>query len=138
MRLCFMQEFSKELLKRLKLIQDLQKRIHNIFIGKDYNIFIFGSFLTESYKPGKSDIDIAIYCPSVSEYIDIADYILDYFKQYSIKVDIFYIDLNTVAPVYCAPLESAIKFTTYYPDELKDFYKKCKKEYDRCIKEVKI
>lgn len=123
--------FSKKLLERLKIVQKLQHELVNNFGYEVYNVFVFGSFLTERYKEGVSDIDLAVYTESVSKYIDIADYILDFFKQYSIKVDILYVDINTIAPIYYAPLDSPAKFTNYYPAKLQEFYSKCKEAYEK-------
>ena len=52
--------FSKKLLERLKIVQKLQHELVNKFGYEDYNVFIFGSFLTERYKDGVSDIDLAV------------------------------------------------------------------------------
>ena len=128
--------FSKKLLERLKIVQKLQHELVNKFGYEDYNVFIFGSFLTERYKDGVSDIDLAVYTESISKYIDIAGYILDFFKQYSIKVDHFYVDIDTISPIYYVMLDSPAKFTNYCPAELKEFYLKCKEAYEKAREQL--
>ena len=45
-------------------------------------------------------------------------YLEEYFYASGIRSDIFYIDISVEAPVYCAPLNSKVQFTDYYPSEL--------------------
>ena len=125
--------YSRSLLKRLHIVQTLQESLFHEFGWDDYNVFVFGSFLTEKYQAGVSDIDIAVYVKNVTRYIEIADFILDFFKHYHIRVDIFYIDTQTVAPIYYAPLHSKIRLTSYYPPELSLFYSACKQSYEECL-----
>ena len=102
-------------------------------LAKIYNlnkVILFGSRARGDHKL-RSDIDLAVYTESISKYIDIADYILDFFKQYSIKVDHFYVDIDTISPIYYVMLDSPAKFTNYYPAELKEFYLKCKEAYEK-------
>lgn len=131
-----MKIFSQGLLNRLNIIQKLQEELIIKFGQEDYNIFLFGSFLTERFETGNSDVDFAVYTKNTSKYIEIADCVLDFFKVYKIEVDIFYIDINYPAPVYCAPLSSKIQFTNYYPKKLKKFYEQCKEQYEDCLNEV--
>ena len=46
-------------MKRLRGLLELQKEIEERFGESDYNIFVFGSYLTTHYQEGKSDIDLA-------------------------------------------------------------------------------
>ena len=117
---------SFQLNNRLKIIQEIQSIIVNKFGSDDFNIFLFGSFLTERYIEGKSDIDLAIYTTNFDKYLKIRMYLEDYFNNKNIPQDIFYIDTSVIAPIYCEPLSSPLKFTTYYPTDLKNFYNKCK------------
>ena len=129
-------KYSDELIGRLHIIQKLQKKLVEEFGIDGYNAFVFGSFLTERFKFGISDIDIAVYTENVSYYIEIADFLLDFFKEYGIKVDIFYVNTQIVAPIFYAPLSSPVKMTSYYPENLQLFCDKCQKSYEKCLEAV--
>lgn len=90
-----------------------------------YNVFVFGSYITTSYRDGQSDIDIAIYSEDFNLYKRLALYLEEYFRARKIESDIFYIDPAMEAPVYCAPLNSKVQFTDFYPDKLVDLKKRC-------------
>ncbi|MCD8371603.1 MAG: nucleotidyltransferase domain-containing protein [Clostridiales bacterium] len=113
-------------LERLYGVLNLQKEVKEQFGDKDYNIFIFGSYLTTRYEKGRSDIDIAIYTEKFELYKRLVLYLEQYFEKRGITSDIFYIDITMVAPVYCAPLKSKVQFTDYYPEVLVDFERKCR------------
>lgn len=112
-------------MERLKELLELQKKIELEFGEKDYNVFIFGSYLTLQYQDGKSDIDIAIYSKNFELYKRLSCYLEEYFMRKGIRSDIFYIDTTIEAPVYCAPLTSKVQFTDFLPEELVDFRKRC-------------
>lgn len=121
---------EEKTLERLKGIVELQKEIEIEFGDDGYNVFIFGSYVTNRYKEGVSDIDIAIYTEDFKLYKRLSLYMEEYFKQKSIASDIFYIDTSVEAPIYCAPLKSKIQFTNYYPKKLVNFREKCQKKLD--------
>lgn len=124
-------DFAKEMvLMRLHDLLSLQKEVIQQFGESDYNVFIFGSFLTTRYEEGKSDVDIAIYTPNFALYKRLATYLEDYFFRKGIPSDIFFIDITMVAPIYCAPLKSEIQFTDYYPPELQNFQKLCQEKLE--------
>ncbi|MCD8224460.1 MAG: nucleotidyltransferase domain-containing protein [Clostridiales bacterium] len=113
-------------LERLYGLLDLQKETERQFGDRNYNIFVFGSYLTTKYESGRSDIDIAVYTEDFELYKKLALYLETYFDEKGILTDIFYIDISMAAPVYCAPLSSKVQFTDYYPGILVDFEKKCR------------
>ena len=125
--------FSNELLERLHLVQKLQNELIDKFGDKDYNVFVFGSYLTERYIEGKSDIDIAIYTEDVSKYVDLSVYISEFWKKYNVPTDIFYIDVRFEEPIYYIPLKSPLRITDYYPNILKNFFEKCKSAYQKAV-----
>ena len=118
-------EMHGKALKRLYGLLNLQQTINARFGEKEYNIFVFGSYLTTGYKEGQSDIDIAIYTENFDMYKRLSAYLEEYFNKKGIDSDIFYIDLDMEAPIYCAPLESKVQFTDYFPQKLVDFQKRC-------------
>ncbi len=112
--------------KRLYDLLELQKRMEVEFGTDQYNVFVFGSYVTTRYVDGESDIDIAIYTEKFDLYKRLALYLEKYFELKQVPADIFYIDTTMAAPVYCAPLKSQIQFTDYYPEKLVDFEKECR------------
>ena len=115
----------QETITRLHELITLQSHMEAEFGSDNYNIFVFGSYITNQYENDRSDIDIAIYTPDFRLYKRLSCYLEEYFNQKQQKNDIFYIDISTVAPVYLAALNSKIQFTDYYPEELNDFCVKC-------------
>lgn len=128
-----MEEKRKKTVERLYKLLDLQKNLENEFGDKDYNVFIFGSYLTVEYQEGVSDIDIAIYTCDFNLYKKIAIYINNYFNEQNIPSDIFYIDINMIAPIYLAPLKSEVHLTDYFPKTLQNFVEQCE-EHLKTIK----
>ena len=100
------------------------------FGDTEYNVFVFGSYLTTHYQEGKSDIDLAIYTEDFELYKRLSLYLEEYFDVIGVESDIFYIDIAMEAPIYCAPLKSKVQFTDYYPQKLQDFYKKCQNKLE--------
>lgn len=115
---------------RLYELLTLQKKVEEKFGDTGYNVFIFGSYITTRYKEGSSDIDIAIYSENFGLYKRLSLYLEEYFRQKGIVSDIFYIDTSMEAPVYCAPLQSEIQFTDYYPEKLVRFEKACRNKLE--------
>lgn len=129
---------KEKAMDRLKELLKLQKEIESEFGEKEYNVFVFGSYLTLQYQEGKSDIDIAIYSKNFELYKRLSCYLEEYFVRKGIKSDIFYIDTTMEAPVYCAPLASKIQFTDFFPEELIDFKKKCQDKLEEAKAKVAI
>ncbi len=121
-------------MSRLQELLTLQKEIERQFGNDNYNIFVFGSYLTTRFVDGKSDIDIAIYTENFNLYQKLSVYLEEYFRQKGIPSDIFYIDTTMKAPVYCAPLKSKVQFTDYFPEKLVNFQRDCQKKLEE-IKE---
>lgn len=120
----------KKTLTRLNELLELQNETEHKFGSTDYNVFIFGSYINAEYVDGISDIDIAVYSKNFDLYKKISAYLEEYFRLKNIDSDIFYIDLDTAAPIYCAPLNSAVRFTDYFPPELQAFNERCRKLLD--------
>lgn len=118
-------DLSTELKERLHMIQELQKAILSKYGEDNYNVFLFGSFLTERYIPDKSDVDIAVYTPDFNLYLQISSDIEDFFYERNIPLDLFYIDTSVEEAVYYKPLSSVLRFTEYYPELLKEFCGRC-------------
>lgn len=121
---------KEQAIKRLRGLLKLQKEMEERFGDTEYNVFVFGSYLTTHYQEGKSDIDLAIYTEDFELYKRLSLYLEEYFDVIGVESDIFYIDIAMEAPIYCAPLKSKVQFTDYYPQKLQDFYKKCQNKLE--------
>ena len=109
-------------------------------IKKKYNvtaIILFGSY-AKGTENENSDIDIAVYADDFELYLQLSMYLEEYFKEKGIPSDIFYVDLNIEAPIYCAPLNSQIQFTDYYPQKLVDFRQKCQRRLDEIKERIAV
>lgn len=122
---------KEKTISRLYELLSLQKKVENRFGCDDYNVFVFGSYLTTGFIDGKSDVDIAVYTENFVLYKRLALYLEDYFNQKGIRSDIFYIDTTMEAPIYCAPLKSKVQFTDYFPEKLVDFQDRCQKKLEK-------
>ncbi|MDO5418175.1 MAG: nucleotidyltransferase domain-containing protein [Lachnospiraceae bacterium] len=116
--------------ERLYGLLTLQQTMVQKFGESNYNVFIFGSYLTTRYVEGESDIDIAIYTEDFELYKCLSVYLEEYFNDKGIDSDIFYIDTMMEAPIYCAPLKSQVQFTDYYPERLVRFRQVCQRKLE--------
>lgn len=124
----------QDTLARLKGLMGLQEHLEKAFPFAQYNVFVFGSYITTGYIPGKSDVDIAVYTEDFDLYKKLSIMIEDWFMEQDVCCDIFYIDTTTPAPIFLAPLQSQIQFTDYFPEKLLQFQQKCKELLD----EIKV
>ena len=112
-------------LERIHRLIRLQTELEEEYGDSDYNVFVFGSYPTTAYVEGESDIDLAVCTSDFDLYKNLAVKIEDFFTESGEQIDLFYIDTSFPAPIYIAPLTAKIKFTDYYPAELRDFEKEC-------------
>ena len=115
-------------MQRLKNLLELQKSLEAKFGSDNYNVFVFGSYITTAYVEGESDIDLAIYSLDFELYKHISMYIEDYFNEKNVTSDIFFIDTCIPAAFFCAPLTSPVQLTDYFPSELEKFKYECEKK----------
>lgn len=105
--------------QRKQIVHDLEKGLKKAFPQTNqYNVLIFGSFLTERYNE-ISDIDVGVFSLDKHLIFQIYIYLCDYFDNIGIKHDIVrmeldehqYINVNII-------LYHEYEFTNYCPDEL--------------------
>lgn len=108
--------------ERKSLVKQLQSFLYDQFGNDGYNVFIYGSFFTEKFEPGKSDIDIAFYSEDTTLAMEIDSTISKFFENKSIEVDLLYINTNYYDMyVYVVPLTCGVELTDYYPEALRAF-----------------
>ena len=77
--------------KRHEFIQQLGDYVAARF-SEPYNIFIFGSFLTDDFVPGKSDLDLGIYTEKKISELD--GIIEEFLSNYNLDHDIIWIQIG--------------------------------------------
>lgn len=108
----------KTLSDRKCFIEDLQKFVR-ICLPKNVNVFIFGSFLTEGFVPGKSDLDIALYAGDGVDKIEMDTLISDWIaSRVKIEFDIIWIDVTGKHNYIDINPLLGYRLTEYYPAEL--------------------
>lgn len=125
-------------MERLYGLLELQKKAEEQFGDSGYNVFVFGSYLTTRYVKGQSDIDIAVYTEDFDLYKHLSLFLEDYFIEKGISSDIFFIDITMEAPIYCAPLNSQVQFTDYYPEKLLKFEQLCRQKPEDARKRIAV
>ena len=104
--------------KREQIVNDIAAFLKSKFDLSDTQIFIFGSFLTDRYIPGKSDIDIGIYSENREKALDI-QYELDmYLKEKQIKHDIVDMELHDKLLINIPIMTYGKTLTEYESEEM--------------------
>lgn len=85
--------------QREKFVENLFSFLKEKFVLTDTQIFIFGSFLTENFIPGKSDIDIGIYSENTVKAYDIHYELSTYLDTFNLKHDIVIMELSSLLTI---------------------------------------
>ena len=116
------------LIQREKYINQLNTAITKKFPQKNYQVWIFGSFLTDEYTP-QSDIDVAIYCTDISLLIDIRDFIDEYLSNDKLKHDIVIFEFNDEHYINIPIMLYGKALTEYEPPHIIEFMKQMIKKW---------
>lgn len=103
---------------RRELLKLFQRELLKEFPQEDYNIFIFGSYITNKFVSGESDIDIIVYCEDQEKQNNIAVFTKEFFGNHNLQSDVLQYFFSMNAPIYALILES-IRLTDYFPKKLK-------------------
>ena len=82
------------LIDRRNYVEELKRKIEQKFTENNYQVFIFGSFLTEDYITNESDIDIGVYCESIAMAIEMKHFIEKELEDIQLKNDIIIMELT--------------------------------------------
>lgn len=108
--------------ERTEFLSKLQDDVTERFGMDGYNVFIFGSFITDEYKPETSDIDLAVYADDYRMARKVMDFLDDYLVERDILHSLILIDVNQkYAFVSIDPLRINISCTEYFPEELRRY-----------------
>lgn len=80
--------------ERKEFVEQMKHNILMQFPDNDYQIWVFGSFLTDEYVSGESDIDIGIFCDNTSKLNDIYGWIDDYLNKEKLAHDLVVVELD--------------------------------------------
>lgn len=111
--------------ERLKVVEDFAAAIRQEYPQTDqYNVLIFGSFLTERYTD-ESDIDIGIFSMMPGLTFRLYSFTKDYFDQLNIDSDVVRMKLSESQYINIS-IVTGQKYavTDYCPEMLIDYTKK--------------
>lgn len=106
------------LASREKFVNDLLEFVKCKYDLCDTQIFIFGSFLTDDYEPGKSDIDIGVYSEKEAKMYNIQLDIDLYLNEKGIKHDIVIMDLHDKLWINIPIMMYGKELTPYESEEM--------------------
>ena len=108
--------------KRKTFLTGFKETLSEKFKDVDYNVFIFGSFVTDKFKPDKSDIDVAVFCKDVRVGVKISNFVEKYCSEVlAIDCDVLLIDTGMDAFVDIDACTSRYKMTDYFPVDLQEY-----------------
>lgn len=95
----------------------LQRELKEQYPEEDYNIFVFGSYIRNDFKDGKSDIDLVLCCQDFRKRDQIAVFLEQYFKDI-LPCDILQYFYFPSATIFYPAITRGMPLTDYYPDQL--------------------
>lgn len=101
--------------KRYEFVHLLGDYVTSRF-SEPYNIFVFGSFLTDDFVQDKSDIDLGIY--TEKKISDLDDIIEEFLSNYNLDHDTIWIQPEFSTNYIDIAALSGYRLTDYYPDVL--------------------
>lgn len=115
--------------KRRQLLIDFQGALIAKFPEENYNVFVFGSYITNRFRQNESDIDLIVYADTDKRIFDIARWTSAFFANTGLPSDVLeYTDMPKAHVILFGILNS-IKMTDYYPQKLEDDLFKMWKDY---------
>lgn len=102
---------------RRAVLVRLQKELKEQYPEEDYNIFVFGSYIRNDFKDGRSDIDLVLYCQDFRKRDQIAAFLEQYFKDI-LPCDILQYFYSPSATIFYPAITRGMPLTDYYPDQL--------------------
>ena len=102
---------------RRAFLIELKNAVVAKFPEENYNVFVFGSFIRDDYKPEESDLDLAVFSLEFDRELDVTYFIEDYLEERDIDSSIIEIDVKQYgAFAVIPPSRMNVTFTGYYPE----------------------
>ncbi len=115
---------------RKQFLISFQKALRLEFGEADYNVFVFGSFLRDDYRPLESDLDLALYCPDIKKRIFIQCFIEEYLNGAGVPFDLIVIHLWQKGEfIDIEPLRLNVGMTDYRPEDLDIYLRMLRHDY---------
>lgn len=137
-----MKDNVSTLKKREKFINEISNFLHSKFDLSDTQIFIFGSFLTDKFIHGESDINIGIYSEDSSKVLDIHYELEMLLYEKRIKHTLVDMELHELMTINIPIMLWSKTLTDYTPDKminyLIDMIKKHGEEYGVSLKQESV
>lgn len=108
-----------------KMLQHLKDK----FDLSDTQIFVFGSFLTEDFEPGISDIDIGVYSENETKMYDIQCDLDIYIDKFNLKHDIVIMHLSDKLWINIPIMTYGKQLTQYENEDLFNYLLEMVKKY---------
>lgn len=125
--------------ERRRLLVRFQSELIQRFPDESsYNVYIFGSFIRQDFKPGISDIDLIIYCNEFLRRCDIFDFCSSFFKQEQLPCDILEYSFMPEGYIFATGILNALPMTDYYPKSLQNELYIITKNYQRYLERQQI
>lgn len=123
--------------ERRELLLKFCEKLQSQFTEENYNIFVFGSYVRNDFRPGDSDIDLVVYCPDDEKREKLAQFARDYFQNYGLDSDVLPYYFSPNATIFYPAILNGIKLTDYYPLQLQKELYLLRKHYDAECKRKK-
>lgn len=114
---------------RNNFVDKMLKHLKENFDLSDTQIFVFGSFLTEDFEPGISDIDIGVYSEDETKMYDIQCDLDIYLDRFNLKHDIVVMNLSDKLWINIPIMTYGKQLTQYENEDLFNYLLKMVKKY---------
>lgn len=108
---------------REEYVEILQKKLIKQFPQINYQVWVFGSFLSDEYTTN-SDIDIALYCRDIDTVLDIKEYLEKYLAKDGLEYDIILFEFNENHYINIPIVFYGRTLTSYEVPNIIDYIKK--------------
>lgn len=106
--------------RRIYLVQ-FQKELIKKFPEQNYNVFVFGSYITNHFDSESSDIDLVVYCSENGRKWEINDFVKEFWNEkIGLECDVINYIFDPGASIFLNAIPGGIRLTDYYPTKLKD------------------
>jgi Nucleotidyltransferase domain. len=111
------------IIQRRAIADKLKQELFTKFDVDRFQVFIFGSFLTDDYSVD-SDVDIGIYSEDIRLRNDVYVYVQRFFKKFRIKADIIEMDLSEKMYINISIMVYGEGLTDFCPNYFIDYIKR--------------
>jgi len=115
--------------QREEYVDNILELLQGRFDLSDTQIFVFGSFLTSDYVPGKSDIDIGVYSECESKMYDIRYELENFLGEAGLRCDIVIMHLSDKLKINIPIMIYGRQLTPYESEGMVDYLVRMVRRY---------